>query len=83
MCGSKRIDGYAFCLGLDSLEDIYEAHRALRGSIRTVAYLIRGAIFRSAYFTDSLSRASLNICPLGELLDMYHAHGATKRHDKV
>jgi ankyrin repeat protein len=65
------------------LQDIFETHLVLRGLIRTVAYLIKGAIFRSDYFTDSLSRASLNICSLGELLDMYHAHEATKRHDKV
>jgi ankyrin repeat protein len=83
MCGSKSIDGYAFCLGLDALEHIYEAHLVLRGLIRSVTYLIREAIFRSEYSTDSSSRAALNICPLGELMDMYHAHGATQRHDKV
>jgi hypothetical protein len=28
-------------------------------------------------------RLSLDICSLGELVDMYHTHEATKRHDKV
>jgi hypothetical protein len=42
-----------------------------------VTYLIKGAIFRPHY------RVSQDICPLGELVDMYHTHEATKRHDKV
>jgi hypothetical protein len=83
MCGSKRIDGYVFCLGVDSLKDIYEAYPGLRGLIRSVTYLIRQAIFRSDCSTGSSGRSSLDICPLGELMDMYHSHEATKRHDKV
>jgi hypothetical protein len=83
MCGSKRVNRYTFYLEVNLLEGIYKSYQALRGLIHTVAYLIRGAIFRSNYFTDSLSRASLNIYLLGELLDMYHIHRATKRHNKV
>jgi ankyrin repeat protein len=91
MCGSKEIDGYAFCLGVDSLKEFYEARPDLQSLIRSVTYLIREAIFRPAYSIgssgrsslDSSGRSSLDICPLGELMDMYHAHGATKRHDKV
>lgn len=45
-----------------------------------MTYLIRGAIFR---FSHSSSDVSKGICSLGELLDMYHTHEATKRHDKV
>jgi hypothetical protein len=48
-----------------------------------VTYLIREAIFRPEYLMGSSSRSSLDICPLGELMDMYHAYRATKRHDKV
>jgi hypothetical protein len=44
-----------------------------------VTYLIRGAIFRP----KGSGRASQDICPLGELIDMYHTHQATLRHDKV
>ena len=77
------IDGYAFCLGLDLLKDFYEAHPDLQGLIGSVTYLIRGAIFRPNYATSMPGRSSLDICPLGELIDMYHTHEATKRHDKV
>jgi ankyrin repeat protein len=83
MCGLKKIDGYVFCLGVDLLNDSYRAHQDLQGLIRSVTYLIRGAIFRAEYSTGSSGRSSLDICPLGELIDMYHAHEATKRHDKV
>jgi len=83
MCGSKKIDGYVFCLGVDSLKHYYEARPDLQGLIRSVTYLIREAIFRPSYSTGSSGRSSLDICPLGELMDMYHAHESTKRHDKV
>ncbi|KAH7082696.1 heterokaryon incompatibility protein-domain-containing protein [Paraphoma chrysanthemicola] len=83
MCGSKKIDGYAFCLGVDSLKNFYDARPDLQRLIRSVTYLIREAIFRPGYSTGSSGRSSLNICPLGELMDMHHAHEATKRHDKV
>ena len=77
------IDGYAFCLGLDLLKDFYKARPDLQGLIGSVTYLIRGAIFRPNYATSMPGRPSLDICPLGELIDMYHTHKATKRHDKV
>jgi hypothetical protein len=83
MCGSKKIDGYVFCLGVDLLKDFYEARPDLQGLIRSVTYLIREAIFRPDYSMGISGRSSLDICPLGELMDMYHAHEATKRHDKV
>ncbi|EHK18397.1 uncharacterized protein TRIVIDRAFT_3172, partial [Trichoderma virens Gv29-8] len=79
MCGSMRIDGYAFCLGLPSLlryEDI-PSH------IRSVTYLMRGCIFRPKYRVNSMGGISLDIRPLGALIDMYHAHEATERHDKI
>ncbi|KAF1968541.1 hypothetical protein BU23DRAFT_655767, partial [Bimuria novae-zelandiae CBS 107.79] len=83
MCASKQIDGYVFCLGVDSLKNFYGARTDLQGMIRSVTYLIREAIFRPGYSMGSSGRSSLDICPLGELMDMYHAHEATKRHDKV
>lgn len=81
MCGHAEIDGYAFCLGVDSLK-LYEADRDLHILIHSVTYLIRGAIFRPGY-KASVGRSSLYICPLIELIDMYHTHEATQRHDKV
>jgi hypothetical protein len=75
MCGSTEIDGHAFCLGLDFLgtEDI----RA------QVTFLIRRAIFRSGNKMRKGEKFSLGLYSLGELLDMYHTHGAKKPHDKV
>ena len=86
MYGSTEIDGYAFCLGLEILENFkgfYEDHPNLQGPIHAVTYLIRRAIFRPKYAISKLSRVSLNLYPLGELVDMYHTYEATKRHDKV
>jgi Ankyrin repeats (3 copies)/Ankyrin repeats (many copies) len=76
MCGPTEIDGYAFCLGIDSLKEFFESHAELQSLIRSVTYLIRGAIFR----TGGLPQA---ICTLGELIDMYHNREATLLHDKV
>jgi ankyrin repeat protein len=83
MCGYKKIDGYVFCSGIDSLNISYKTRQDLQGLIRSVTYLIREATYRPDYLTDTLGRASLDICPLSGLLDMYHAQKATKRHDKV
>lgn len=83
MCGPTEIDGYAFCLGIDSLEELYEAPAELQSLIRSVTYLIRGAIFRPNYVMSRTSGVSQAICTLGELIDMYHNHEATLLHDKV
>jgi ankyrin repeat protein len=83
MCGSAKIDGYAFCLGLELLKRFYETRDDLQGPIRSITYLIRGAIFRPKYTTSRSGINSLGICPLGELIDMYHTHKATELHDKV
>lgn len=83
MCGSTTIDGYAFCLGLQSLQLSYDALPDLRNRIRSVTYLIRGSIFRPKYVTSPSGGVSLGIRPLGELIDMYHTHKATDRYDKV
>ena len=83
MCGSTTIDGYAFCLGLKSLNLSYEAYPDLQSLIRSITYLIRGAIFWPRYATSQSDVISLGVCPLGELIDMYHTHEASERHDKV
>ncbi|RYP48229.1 hypothetical protein DL768_005836 [Monosporascus sp. mg162] len=76
ICGSTEVDGYAFHLGL-------EAYLGLRNPILPVTYLIKHSIFRPKYRIDPSGRVSLDIRPLSELIDMYHAHEATERHDKV
>lgn len=85
-CGLMEIDGYAFCSGLSALNLSYETCPDLQDLIRSVAYLIRGAIFRPRSETDETGRPggfSLDIRPLGELMDMYHTRKATDRRDKV
>ncbi|KAN0068665.1 Heterokaryon incompatibility protein (HET) domain containing protein [Elaphomyces granulatus] len=76
MCGPTEIDGYAFCSGLG----FYKARQSV---VPPVISLIRGAIFRPDYSMGRSGRSSLDICPLSELIDMYHAHEAARRHDKV
>ncbi len=83
ICGRTEIDGYAFCLGLDSLNEFYEAHAELQSLIRSVTYLIRGAIFRPTHILSMTDGVPQAIGTLGELIDMYHNHKATLLHDKV
>src|SRR4051812_26581718 len=66
-----------------SLKVLYEARADLQRLIRSVTYLIRGAIFRPNYVISRSGRVTQDICSLGELIDMYHSHEATRRHDKV
>ena len=82
ICGSTEIDGYAFCSGLTSLKLSYETCPKLQSLIPSVIYLIRGAIFRPKYVPGP-GRVSLNICSLGELMDIYHAREATNLYDKI
>ncbi|EGO56084.1 hypothetical protein NEUTE1DRAFT_110659 [Neurospora tetrasperma FGSC 2508] len=83
-CGSAEVDGYAFCLGLNALNLFDELRADLRARILSVAYLIRGAIFRPNYATTcQTDNFSLDIRPLGELIEMYHTREATDRRDKV
>jgi hypothetical protein len=83
MCGAAEMDGYVFCLGLQTLKLSHKAYPELQSLIRAVTYLIRGAIFRPQHATSSPETISLNIRPLGELIEMFHTHQATLRHDKV
>lgn len=80
-CGYTEIDGYAFCLGLQSLELSYD--QDLRNPINSVTYLIRGSVFRPKYATSPSGGVSLGIRSLGELIDMYHTHEAGECRDKV
>ncbi|RYP57804.1 hypothetical protein DL770_010581 [Monosporascus sp. CRB-9-2] len=82
MCRSAEIDGYAFCLGLNA-SNLASHDSDIRSRIRSAAYLIKGAIFRPQHVTNGSDRFSLNIRPLGELVDMYHNRKATDRRDKV
>jgi ankyrin repeat protein len=83
MCGSTVIDGYAFCLGLQSLNLSYESCPDLQNLIRSVTYLIRDSIFRPKYATSLSGEVSLGTHPLGELIEMYHTREATDCRDKI
>ncbi|KAK4457483.1 putative het domain protein [Cladorrhinum samala] len=82
MCRSAEIDGYAFCSGLDVL-NLASQDRDTQNRVRSAAYLMNGAIFRPKYATSRAGRFSLDIRPLGELLDMYHDRKATDPRDKI
>jgi hypothetical protein len=77
MYGSTEMNGYTFCSGFNKLELSY-AHPDLQILIRSVTYLIRGAIFRPKYANSPSSGLSL-----GELIDMYHTRKSTEPNDKV
>ncbi|KAH9216671.1 heterokaryon incompatibility protein-domain-containing protein, partial [Leptodontidium sp. 2 PMI_412] len=83
MCGLVGIEGYDFCAGLRSLQVFYKARPDLYSLIRSATYLIRQAKFRPTHGICWSDMSFLAIRPLGELLDMFHSHEATERHDKV
>ena len=76
-CGSVEIDGHVFCVGLEVVR------KHLNRSTIPAAFLIQGAVFRSRQVSRDHGRLSLDICSLGELLDIYHTHKAEIPHDKI
>ncbi|KAB8232389.1 HET domain-containing protein [Aspergillus alliaceus] len=76
MCGFAEINGYSFCAGLSNLE--FSEGLIIPGQIRPVTNLMRRSIFRPPYTSELHGQFTL-----GELIDMYHTHEATKQHDKV
>ena len=82
MCGSTTIDGYAFCLGVKSLELFYTASPELQ-TLPSVTYLIERAGLRSKHTANLPERFSLKIRSLAELIDMFHSRQASDTRDKV
>ncbi len=82
MSRSTDIEGYAFCSGLSAL-GLASKDPDTHNRIRSAAYLIKGAVLRPKHATSRTDRFSLDIRPLGELIDMYHNREATDRRDKV
>ncbi|KAE8153767.1 heterokaryon incompatibility protein-domain-containing protein [Aspergillus avenaceus] len=76
MCGSAKINGYSFWLGLTKLVALENLNLPRRA--QPVANLIKGSIFRSPYDPGSQGEFSM-----GELLDMYHTQKVTLQHDKI
>ncbi|KAK1242545.1 hypothetical protein MKX08_005357 [Trichoderma sp. CBMAI-0020] len=83
LCGSSEIDGYTFCMGINSLNLDYAEAPGLRNLIRSATYLIRRKVLQPKQTTSNPSTFSLNIAPLSELIDMYHAREASDCRDKV
>ncbi|KAL8285564.1 hypothetical protein RB597_002573 [Gaeumannomyces tritici] len=81
-CGPKEIGGYAFCHGIDVLTR-YLGSSLLSNLATSVAYLIMDSAFRPRSEIGPVARFSLNIRPLGELVDMYKDRKATDLRDKV
>ena len=82
-CGPTQIDGHTFYVGLKRLNLPYEGFEQLQSLIRPVFFLISQAIFRPKSASWWSGRTSLEINSLAELIDMYHTHEATERHDMV
>ena len=74
MSGCARLNGHTFCEGIGQLE----LPTYLRRVIYPVIRLMSRAIFRSRYQVNSRGATCL-----GQLIDMYHYHQATSKHDKV
>ncbi|RAH56018.1 HET-domain-containing protein [Aspergillus piperis CBS 112811] len=85
-CGSVEVDGYAFCVALNSqsLGLLEGVSPTVQNVVHSAIYLIQGAAFRSRRVaSSSMGRFSLGIRPLGELVEVYHTRKATRLHDKV
>ncbi|OOF94228.1 hypothetical protein ASPCADRAFT_208753 [Aspergillus carbonarius ITEM 5010] len=78
VCGSAKLSGYTFVLGLQRMDLPYKDHPGLEGLVTSVFGLIKGSIFRSEYHAHSPGNLSID-----ELIDRYHTHEATWSHDKV
>jgi hypothetical protein len=83
MCGSATLNGFAFSTGLELSKSLYKARIELQSSIKCVPFLMRGSVFRPRHIRTESTTTSLDICPLGDLIDIVHTHQASRRHDKV
>ncbi|KAK0640661.1 heterokaryon incompatibility protein-domain-containing protein [Cercophora newfieldiana] len=87
--GHDEIDGQTFCLGMEAI-DIKPSftprdERKYMFLVRSVCRLISGAALRVRHSlkADEEGRFTLDIAPLGELLDMYQSRNASKSHDRA
>ncbi|KAI0509483.1 HET domain protein [Xylaria bambusicola] len=82
MTWSNEIEGYAFYLGLlavnVALKDYNTQHL-----VHSLTYLLEDLLFRPKYVSPRMNRFSLDMAPLGQLIDLYYTRKATDRRDKV
>lgn len=64
-------------------KQLYDDHPDLHSLTPPVTKLIKDAGFRPKYQPNQQGRLPLSICPLGKLVDMFHARKASRLHDKV
>ncbi|KAK4182847.1 ankyrin repeat-containing domain protein [Podospora australis] len=87
--GHCEMDGLALCSGVENLGVRLFGYSDLQTLIPPITYLIRHTNFWPKYVTneDSIGQPrktfSLNIIPLGTLIDMYHNRKATIRLDMI
>ncbi|KAI1127311.1 HET domain protein [Nemania abortiva] len=77
-----EIDGFGFYLGLKALNPVL-GDSSMQNLVHSVTYLLEGSTTRPKKITAGTDRFSLNISPLGQLIDIYHRRQATDRRDKV
>ncbi|KAI0412976.1 HET domain protein [Xylaria grammica] len=82
MTRRREIDGHAFFLCLSKLKLAVEDVE-LQSIVRSVMYLLEGSILRPRHGIAATNEFSLDISPLGQLIDMYQRREATDRRDKV
>ncbi|ETS74030.1 hypothetical protein PFICI_13896 [Pestalotiopsis fici W106-1] len=77
-----EMDGYAFYLGWSKLK-LALGELNLQSRVSSAADLMKDAVLRPKCATSRSDRVSLDIHPLGTLMDLYHDRKATDRLDKV
>ncbi|OAK97632.1 HET-domain-containing protein [Phaeosphaeriaceae sp. SRC1lsM3a] len=82
MCGQQMIDRDAFCLGV-GIDNTFRGSAYPASLTRRVCSLMKQSIPVAHYLKPVLPQSSLGIHHLGELVEMYFTHEATKQHDKV
>lgn len=76
------IAGKAFCHG-SRIDSTTGKSLSLMSFIRTVCYLIERSVPATHHWAPISPRSNLAIATMGDLIEMYFTHEATKRHDKV
>ncbi|GAW19324.1 hypothetical protein ANO14919_088100 [Xylariales sp. No.14919] len=82
MARHREIDGHAFSLCFNKLKLAVEDVE-LQSIVRSVMYLLEGSVLRPRHGIVATNEFSLDISPLGQLIDMYQRREATDRRDKV
>ncbi|KAL5430451.1 hypothetical protein PMIN07_009487 [Paraphaeosphaeria minitans] len=77
-CGDAEIQATTFVAGLDALER-FDHDWELRSRIDSFLLLVKASAFRE----NMKGQAHLNIEPLANLIDRFHAHASTDPRDKI